>query len=78
MDYGLVYNIATFNPLRVAFHEWVAIYQDVTQPGLSLKERLLYAVAPPGYSHDGSRDTSETIKAKHLARQPQDSGTPGF
>ena len=78
VDYGLVHNIGTFNPLRVAFHEWVGIFRDMAQPGLSLKQRLLYAVAPPGYSHDGSRDTSEEIKAKHLARNPQDRGTPGF
>lgn len=77
-DYGLVQNLGTFNPLRVAFHEWLAIWHDVTQPGLSLRDRIMYAVAPPGWSHDGSRDTSEGIKAKHLARHPQDAGTPGF
>lgn len=77
-DYGLVQNIGTFNPIRVAFHEWVGIWKDVTQRGLTLKDRLLYAVAPPGWSHDGSRDTSAKIKAKHLARTPQDKGTPGF
>ncbi|WP_299744008.1 sterol desaturase family protein [uncultured Tateyamaria sp.] len=77
-DYGLVQNIGTFNPIRVAFHEWVGIWMDVTQRGLTLKDRLLYAVAPPGWSHDGSRDTSAKIKAKHLARAPQDKGTPGF
>ncbi|MEY8839917.1 sterol desaturase family protein, partial [Cribrihabitans sp. XS_ASV171] len=68
----------SFNPLRVAFHEWVGIWRDVTQPGLSLRERLAYAFAPPGYSHDGSRLTSEQIKAAHLARHPEDAGTPGF
>lgn len=77
-DYGLVQNIGTFNPIRVAFHEWVGIWKDVTQRGLTLKDRVLYAVAPPGWSHDGSRDTSAKIKAKHLARTPEDKGTPGF
>ncbi len=77
-DYGLVQNIGTFNPLRVAFHEWVAIANDVTRRGLSLRERLLYAFAPPGWSHDGSRDTSKAIKAKHIRRHPEDEGTPGF
>ena len=33
---------------------------------------------PPGWSHDGSRDTSEQIKRKHLADHPEDAGTPGF
>ncbi|MEL6466180.1 MAG: sterol desaturase family protein [Pseudomonadota bacterium] len=77
-DYGLVQNLGTFNPIRVAFHEWVSLWKDVTQRGLTMKERARYAVAPPGWSHDDSRDTSEQIKAKHLARAPDDKGTPGF
>lgn len=78
VDYGLVHNIGTFNPIRVAFHEWVGIWKDATQPGLTLRERFMYCFAPPGWTHDGSRDTSETIKEKHLARHPEDRGTPGF
>jgi sterol desaturase/sphingolipid hydroxylase (fatty acid hydroxylase superfamily) len=77
-DYGLVQNLGTFNPIRVAFHEWIGVAKDITQPGLSWRERLLYALAPPGWSHDGSRDTSKMIKAKHLARHPEDEQTPGF
>ena len=77
-DYGLVQNLGTFNPIRVAFHEWVAMVRDIFRPGLTLRERVMYAVAPPGWSHDGSRDTSETIKRKHLARHPEDAGSPGF
>ncbi len=77
-DYGLVQNLGTFNPIRVAFHEWVAMLRDIFRPGLTFRERAMYAVAPPGWSHDGSRDTSETIKRKHLARHPEDAGTPGF
>ncbi|WP_425097606.1 sterol desaturase family protein [Tropicibacter sp. S64] len=68
-DYGLVHNIGTFNPIRVAFHEWVGIWRDITQPGLTLRQRLLYAVAPPGWSHDNSRETSDQIKAR--AKLPQ-------
>jgi hypothetical protein len=77
-DYGLVHNLGTFNPIRVAFHEWVAIFHDLSRPGLTLRERTMYAVAPPGWSHDGSRLTSEEIKARHLARHPEQRGTPGF
>ena len=78
VDYGLVHNLGTFNPLRVAFHEWVGIFKDMTQRGLTLRERILYAVSPPGWSHDGSRQTSEGIKASHLDRHPEDRGTPGL
>ncbi|WP_323768077.1 sterol desaturase family protein [Antarctobacter sp.] len=77
-DYGLVHNIGTFNPIRVAFHEWVGIWRDATQPGLSLRNRLMYCVAPPGWSHDGTRETSDQIKARHLATNPEERGTPGF
>jgi len=77
-QYGLVHNLGTFNPLRVAFHEWIGIFRDVTQRGITWRDRLMYMFASPGWSHDGSRDTSEVIKAKHLAKIPQDRGTPGF
>ena len=68
-DYGLVRNLGTFNPLRVAFHEWVALFSDLLRPGLTLRQRLMYAVGPPGWSHDGSRETSAQIKRRALARQ---------
>ena len=77
-DYGLVRKLGTFNPIRVAFHEWVGIWNDITQPGLTMYHRLMYAVAPPGWSHDGSRETSKGIKARHLKENPKDRGTPGF
>jgi len=76
--YGLVHNLGTFNPLRVAFHEWLGIWQDMTQPGLTFRQRALYALAPPGWSHDNSRETSAAIKARHLETHPEDRGTPGF
>ncbi len=67
-EYGLVHNIATWNPLRVAFHEWAALARDALRPGLTLRERLGYAFAPPGWSHDGSRMTSEQLKARARER----------
>jgi sterol desaturase/sphingolipid hydroxylase (fatty acid hydroxylase superfamily) len=77
-DYGLVQNLGTFNPLRVAFHEWIGLWHDVTQRGITMRHRVMYAFAPPGWSHDASRDTSEDIKRKHLARHPEARGTEGF
>ncbi|WP_428028540.1 sterol desaturase family protein, partial [Altererythrobacter sp.] len=32
VQYGIVHNIGTFNPLRVAFHEWVGLFRDVFRP----------------------------------------------
>ena len=67
VEYGLVQNLGTFNPLRVAFHEWISLFRDVARPGLSFGERVRYAIAPPGWSHDGSRETSDMIKARNAA-----------
>ena len=78
VDYGLVHNLGTFNPLRVAFHEWLGMFHDMARPGLTLRQRLAYAVMPPGWSHDNSRGTSETIKAEHLITHPDKRGTSGF
>ncbi|MEO1000403.1 MAG: hypothetical protein AAFW69_07350, partial [Pseudomonadota bacterium] len=78
VDYGLVRNLGTFNPLRVAFHEWVALFRDVTRPGLTLRQRFAYAFAPPGWSHDGSRKTSRELKAEYAERHPEARGAPGL
>lgn len=76
--YGLVSDLGTFNPLRVFSHEYVAIWKDVSQPGLSVWDRIHYVFAPPGWCHDGSRLSSEGIKAEHVARHPEKAGTPGL
>jgi sterol desaturase/sphingolipid hydroxylase (fatty acid hydroxylase superfamily) len=59
--YGVVRNLATFNLLRVAFHEWIAIAQDLAR---SPRHALGWLFGPPGWSPDGSRSTSATLKAQ--------------
>ena len=76
--YGIVHNLGTFNPVRVAFHEYVGIWKDVSQPGLTLGQRLKYVFMPPGWSHDGKRDTSESLKADYVRRNPDQAGKPGL
>jgi sterol desaturase/sphingolipid hydroxylase (fatty acid hydroxylase superfamily) len=63
--YGLVRDLGSFDVLWAAFHEWVAIARDLaTQPW---RAKLGYLWRPPGWSHDGSRETSETIRARWQA-----------
>ena len=50
--YGLTKNIATYNPLRVAFHEYGAIARDLRTPGLDLRDRLGIVFRGPGWSAD--------------------------
>ena len=62
--YGLVHNIASFNPLRIVAHEYVGMARDAAGRGLSMRQRLAYIFAPPGWSHDGSRLSSDMLRAR--------------
>lgn len=66
--YGLVQNVGTFNPLRIAFHEWLAIVSDWKQEK-SWSNRIKFLIKPPGWTPDGSRKTSEMLKAEWRANQ---------
>ena len=77
-DYGIVTPLATFNPIKVAFHEFAAIAKDVSQKGLTFKQRFAYIFAPPGTSHDGSKQPIAVIKANYIAAHPDQAGTPGL
>jgi len=61
--YGIVKNLGSFNPLKVATHEWVGMAKDLAG-SRSLREIFGYIFAPPGWSPDGSRETSESIRAQ--------------
>jgi len=62
IQYGLTKNIQTNNPLKVIFHEWQSMYLDIVQPNISIKDRFRYLFGPPGWSHDGSRQTSAQLR----------------
>lgn len=66
--YGIIAQLGTFNPFRVAFHEWAGIFRDLAS-SKSPREVLGYLFGPPGWSPDGSRKTSASIKAAWAARQ---------
>jgi len=78
IEYGLVKNIETHNPIRIAFAEMLGAIKDVIGPNRSLVSRLKYLFAPPGYSHDGSRQSSEDIKLDYVRANPEQSGQPGL
>jgi sterol desaturase/sphingolipid hydroxylase (fatty acid hydroxylase superfamily) len=59
--YGLTKDIHTFYLPRVAFHEWAAILADIRRSP-SLGAALRYTFGIPGWSHDGSRLTSEQMR----------------
>lgn len=60
--YGLVKNINSFNPLYVAFHEWISIAKDTSQSKVSLINRIKYIFKPPGWRHDGTGAISSDLR----------------
>lgn len=65
--YGIVKQLGTFNLLYSLFHEWIGIARDVWSA--PWKHKLSYMIREPGWSHDDSRDTSDTIKARWRERE---------
>jgi sterol desaturase/sphingolipid hydroxylase (fatty acid hydroxylase superfamily) len=46
--FGLGGRAPTHNPVRVIFHEWQAIWNDLRKPG-PLRDKLMYVFGPPGW-----------------------------
>ncbi|MCB0294062.1 MAG: sterol desaturase family protein [Calditrichaeota bacterium] len=67
--YGLTTNINSYNPIRIAFHEWQDMLRDVREAG-SWRERLLYLFGPPGWSPDGSRKTVKQLRSEIAEKPP--------
>ena len=67
LNYGIVRQLGSFNIVWAAFHEWIGIARDLWSA--PWRHKLSYLVRPPGWSHDGSRDSSDTIRARWLERQ---------
>jgi sterol desaturase/sphingolipid hydroxylase (fatty acid hydroxylase superfamily) len=65
--FGLTNNIDTFHPLRILFHEVIAMVRDVRRAP-TLRAKLGHVLAPPGWSHDGS---SRTARELRKTRQPE-------
>jgi sterol desaturase/sphingolipid hydroxylase (fatty acid hydroxylase superfamily) len=67
--YGIVHQLGSFNILWAAVHEWVGIARDMwAAPGW--RNKLGYLLREPGWSHDGSRETSEHIRERWRRTQP--------
>ncbi|MEN9685274.1 MAG: hypothetical protein RLZZ28_1060 [Bacteroidota bacterium] len=61
ISYGLTKNLENPNAISVVFHEWRQIWRDVNQQDIGWKARWKYLTGKPGWSHDGSRKTSQEL-----------------
>jgi sterol desaturase/sphingolipid hydroxylase (fatty acid hydroxylase superfamily) len=68
VDYGLVRNIASYNPLWIAFHEWVAIGRDLLR-ARSLREVVGVTFGTPGWRADGRGETTDALRRSWQMRQ---------
>jgi sterol desaturase/sphingolipid hydroxylase (fatty acid hydroxylase superfamily) len=62
MKYGLTTPIEKETPVTIVFHEWDNIRKDLSRKDIGWKEKLWYLFGPPGWSHDGSRRTSDELR----------------
>ena len=65
--YGIVKQLGSFNLFWAVFHEWIGIIQDMWRA--PWRHKLSYLLREPGWTHDGSRETSDMIRAQWLERQ---------
>ena len=48
----------------ILFHEWEMIWKDVRRKDLTWRQKWQYVFGPPGWSHDGSRLTSDALRKR--------------
>jgi sterol desaturase/sphingolipid hydroxylase (fatty acid hydroxylase superfamily) len=64
IKYGLTSPINDITLSTIIFHEWSNIFSDLKRKDIGWKEKWRYLFGPPGWSHDGSRLTSDKMREK--------------
>lgn len=60
--YGLVKNINTYNPIKIAFLEWFNMFRDIFTSKTNLLNKFKYLSKPPGWKHDNSGILSSDLR----------------
>ncbi|HEY4148971.1 MAG TPA: sterol desaturase family protein [Chitinophagaceae bacterium] len=74
LKYGLTKPLEKETPVTVIFHEWGSMWKDIKRTDISWKHKLGYLFGPPGWSHDGSRKTSNQMR--ELENAPEEEMPP--
>ena len=75
VDYGLVRQVHTHNPLWLTLHEWAVMLRDVMRPG-PLAVRLKHIWAPPEWERPGPQAADNRAHASESAPRPHDPAHP--
>ncbi len=73
IKYGLTKPLSKETPVNLVMHEWSSIASDLKKSGLSFRQRLKYILGPPGWSHDGSTQTSNEMRRMEKQESTKDS-----
>ncbi len=68
--YGIVRQLGTFGLLHNVFHEWQAMLTDMWNA--PWRHKLSYLIREPGWSHDGTRESSDIIRARWMKARTAD------
>ena len=68
MKFGLTRSLTDKSVRNTVFHEWKEIIRDLKQHK-SWQVRMGYILKPPGWSHDGSRLTTEQMRENLLNKE---------
>ena len=60
-QYGLIHNINTYNPVKIAFHEWWAMAKDIWH-AQSISEAFGRVFYRPGWQPDGLGPTAANLR----------------
>ena len=63
--FGLTKNLASYNPLQIAFHEWFAVLRDAWRAE-SWRTSAGHLFAPPGWLPGGARQTASDLRRAAL------------
>ena len=72
--YGLTKPLSRETPTNIVFHEWKQILEDIKRTDISWREKIYYLFGPPGWSHDGSRQTSEQLRHQEESFSKKEEG----
>ena len=67
--YGLVKNIETHNPVKIAFLEWYYLGKDMISSKTTAANKIKYLLKPPGWKHDGTGVVSSDIRKEWESKQ---------
>ena len=69
--YGLVKNIETYNPIKIAFLEWYHMFKDFYYSKTTFVNKVNYLLKPPGWKHDGTSILSSDLRKKWEEKKRQ-------